>query len=523
MTNDLVGWLLLGIVAGLATANGFDPAALARSLGGLAVFLLLAFTLGQRLIDRLLRRVRETSSRSSSLLAAIVVVTLTAGVITQWLGVEAVLGAFIAGIVLGQSRYADAHAEDVLERITQGFFAPVFFATAGLAVDLGLLLTPAAALWTLAIIAMAAVTKFSGAFVGGRIGGLSAIQSSALGAALNARGALEIVVATIGLNLAVLNQTSYTAIVVMALITSMAAGPALMTILRGEHIDGAESARLAREALLAGSVLGASSTLLPTRGGTNSFALARILDSILQPESFVTVLTVHESAEDRGGATAARALSTLFTEHAVEWIDRVNDDTAAAILNEARLGHGLMALGMTRGQGTGTMSRTLERVLAASPVPVLLISQGPGAVSFQPRIRRIVVSAMGTRVGRAAQDVAFALAEQMDAEVDAVHVVTKPERVGVAAADSASSLSGDDLLADSAGVAASFGRKATLHQTHGNNQAHEMLDHADRVGADVLVAGVNLSASEGRAFLGYDAEYLLQHARQTVALVIFPN
>jgi nucleotide-binding universal stress UspA family protein len=130
---------------------------------------------------------------------------------------------------------------------------------------------------------------------------------------------------------------------------------------------------------------------------------------------------------------------------------------------------------------------------------------------------------MGTRVGRAAQDVAFALAEHIDADVDAVHVVTKPQRVGVAAADPASSLSGDDLLAESADVAASFGRKATLYRAHGNMLAHELIDHAERVGADMLVAGVDLSSSDDRAFLGYDAEYLLQHARQMVALVIFPS
>jgi hypothetical protein len=226
-------------------------------------------------------------------------------------------------------------------------------------------MTPTAASWTLAFIAMAVVTKVVGAYVGGRIGGLSAVQSSALGAALNARGAFGLVVAAIGLDLAVLNQLSYTVLVVMALVTSMVAGPALKAILRGEHIDSAESARLAREELLARSVLGASSALLPTRGGTNSFALTRILDAILPPESFVTVLTVHESAEERRGSSTARALSTLFTEHAVEWIDRVNSDTAEAILNEARLGYGLMALGMTRGEGDGSLSRTLERVLAA--------------------------------------------------------------------------------------------------------------------------------------------------------------
>jgi Kef-type K+ transport system membrane component KefB len=526
MTNDLIGWLLLGIVAGLASTEGFSATTLLPSLGGLAIFLVLAFTLGQRLVDRLLRRVRETSSRHSSLLATLVVVTLGAGVVTQWLGVEAVLGAFIAGIVLGQSRYADPHAEDVLERVTQGFFAPIFFATAGLSVDLGLLLTPAAGLWTLVIIVMAVVTKVAGAFIGGRIGGLSAVHSGALGAALNARGAFGLVIATIGLDLAVLNDTSYAAVVVMAMVTSMIAGPALMAILRGEHIGGDESARLAREELLAGSVAGASSALLPTRGGTNSIAMARIVDSMLQPEAFVTMLTVHRSTDvagEREGATAARALSTLFTGRNVEWIDRVDDDTATAILNEARLGYGLMALGMTHGERGGTLSRTLERVLAASPVPVLLISQGPGAVSFEPHIRRILVSAITTRVGRAAQDVAFVLAERLDADVDAVHVVTTPEPVGIGPSDPASSLSGEELLADTADIAASFGRTAALYRAHGNMPAQQLLDHAERSGADLIVAGVDLSTSDDRAFLGYDAEYLLKHARQTVALVIFPT
>lgn len=526
MTNDLVGWVLLGVVAGLASADGALVATLARSIGGLIVFVVLAFTVGRRAIDRVLRRVRERSTRASALVGVIAIIALGAGVITQWLGVEAVLGAFIAGIVIGQSRYADTHAQGVLEDVTQSIFAPIFFATAGLSVDLSLLFTPTGALWTVVIIAMAAATKFAGAYIGGRAGGLSATHSAALGAALNARGALEIVVATIGLNLGVLTDTSYAAIVVMALVTSLAAGPALKALLRGERIGDTESARLAREALLADSVVGATSALLPTRGGTNSIPAARILDAILQPGSYLTMLTVHGSADDaarRQGAAAVGALRSLIRRQTVNWIDRIDEDAAAAIDAEARLGYGLMALGMTHGIGGSGMSETLERIIARSTVPVLLISRSPAAVSMEPPIRHIAVPSTGTRCGRAAQDVAFALAEQMQAQAHAIHVVATPAPPGLDPAGPASLTSGDEMLARSADIAARFGQTATLHRTHGTMLGQELLRHAERVQADMVVAGVDLHTSGDRAFIGYDAEYLIGHANQTVALILFPQ
>jgi nucleotide-binding universal stress UspA family protein len=368
-----------------------------------------------------------------------------------------------------------------------------------------------------AIIAMAALTKFVGAFLGGRIGRMNVRHASALGAALNARGAMEIVIATVGLSLGVLNDVSYAAIVVMALVTSLAAGPAIKLILRGERIDGPESDRLRREERLAGSIVGATRALLPTRGGANSVAAARIIDWVLQPESFVTVLTITEPPS-RG--TAASALSDLFTEHSVDSVDRVGLDPAAEILSEARLGYDLIALGMTHGGDDLRLSRTLERVLAASPVPVLLVSQGAQALALDPDIRRIVVPATGTRVGRAAQQVAFALAETVNADVDAVHVVAEPTAVRVGAGPS--SMSGVEALEDSADLAASFGRTASLYWAQGRLPAQELVDRADSSDADLVIAGVELSTSDDRVFLGYNAEYLLRHATQTVALIVFP-
>jgi nucleotide-binding universal stress UspA family protein len=182
-----------------------------------------------------------------------------------------------------------------------------------------------------------------------------------------------------------------------------------------------------------------------------------------------------------------------------------------------------MALGMTHGVGGSGMSATLERIIARATLPVLLISRSPGAVAVEPPIRHITVPSTGTRAGRAAQDVAFALAERLGAQAHAVHVVATPAPAGLDPAGLASPTSSDQMLATSADVAAGFGQTATLHRAHGMMLGQELVRHAERVDADVIVAGVDLHTSGDRAFIGYDAEYPLGHARQTVALVPLPQ
>jgi Kef-type K+ transport system membrane component KefB len=147
--------------------------------------------------------------------------------VTHALGLEAILGAFIAGIVLGRSKFQVDDTFVVIERFTMGFLAPIFFASAGLRVDLGLLADPQIAIWGLIVLGAASVSKFSGAYLGGWLVGLPVRERLALGAGLNARGAVEIVLATVGLSLGVLNDSSYSVIVLMAVATSMAAPPIL--------------------------------------------------------------------------------------------------------------------------------------------------------------------------------------------------------------------------------------------------------------------------------------------------------
>ena len=105
---------------------------------------------------------------------------------------------------------------------------PVFFGLAGLG-DQSRRCSPIRMLLllTLGLIAIASLGKFSGAFLGGRLGGMTWAKSLALGCGMNARGSTEVIVATIGLSMGVLNQNLFTTIVAMAVVTTMSMPPML--------------------------------------------------------------------------------------------------------------------------------------------------------------------------------------------------------------------------------------------------------------------------------------------------------
>lgn len=343
MANDVVGWILLGAIAGVVTSGELALGSLIVTVGAMAAFVVLMLTVGQRVTDAALRRSRQTESPMLTGFTVVILAMLAAGAVTQALHVEAVLGAFVAGIVLGRSRYRSAELTRAIEVTTNAFFAPVFFATAGLFVDLGLLLDPATAGWAVVVVAVGAVAKLLGSYVGARLGGMAGTEGIAVGIGLNARGAVEIVIATVGLSLGVLNARSYTVIVVLAMATSMMAPPALRAVLRRVRPGGEETARLEREAVLDASVIASARTaLLPTRGGANSVLAARLLEVSLQPSTAVTVLTV-TAPDEVGGSeradAAAQQVAAHFTDRKLERLDVISDDAALAICHEASCCH----------------------------------------------------------------------------------------------------------------------------------------------------------------------------------------
>jgi K+:H+ antiporter len=223
--DDIIGWLLLSVLSATAT-TGFRMGALGKPVGYLALILLITVTIGRPVV-RVALRLANAAPSSGTRVATVVVLLVLCGAGSQALGMEPILGAFLGGLLIGSSGLLDRSALHAVRSVVLAVLAPLFFATAGLRVDLGSLAKPAVLGSGIALLVVAVITKFVGSYLGARIGRLSHWQGVALGAGLNARGVVELIVAVVGLRLGVLNAASYTVIVLIAVFTSMMAPPLL--------------------------------------------------------------------------------------------------------------------------------------------------------------------------------------------------------------------------------------------------------------------------------------------------------
>ncbi|HEY9661376.1 MAG TPA: cation:proton antiporter, partial [Allocoleopsis sp.] len=281
MTDDTIGWILLSVVSGLAISGSFDGITVLKSVLSAVLFLAIAFTIGQTAVDRLLRWVDDSIGGATASLSIVLILALGAAALTHALGIEAALGAFVFGILAGQSRRFSQEAGHTLEMITAGFLAPIFFASAGLKVDLIQLLTPQTLIIGLLVLAVACVGKFVGAYGGARVARLSHWESLAMGAGMNARGAMEIIVATIGASLGVLNAQMYSIIVMVAIVTSLMAPPLLRWTLSKVTMGPEESDRLHQEAYDRQSFIKqVRRVLISTSGGPNVQLAAQLISHL---------------------------------------------------------------------------------------------------------------------------------------------------------------------------------------------------------------------------------------------------
>src|SRR5262249_10662192 len=198
-------------------------------------------------VARVIRWTNDNMIIEVPVITAILLVMLVMALSTELIGVHMALGAFVAGMLVGQSPILTEHIEGELRGFIIAFFSPIFFAVAGLGMDLRTLLDPTLLLFTLAVIVVASMGKFLGALAGGRLGGLTNIESLALATGLNARGSTEVIIASIGLSMGALTHQLYTMIVAMAVVTTMIMPPTLRWALARVPLREEEAQRLEKE------------------------------------------------------------------------------------------------------------------------------------------------------------------------------------------------------------------------------------------------------------------------------------
>ena len=140
--EDTIGWVLVAVAFGLAAAGSIDIWSVGRAVLGTILFLAVSLTIGRRAVFSLIRFANDYFHSDFSVITTILVIMVVMALITQWIGVNLVLGAFVAGILVGESPILTRHIDEQLRGLIVALFMPVFFGLTGLNADLTVLKDP---------------------------------------------------------------------------------------------------------------------------------------------------------------------------------------------------------------------------------------------------------------------------------------------------------------------------------------------------------------------------------------------
>jgi Kef-type K+ transport system membrane component KefB len=223
--DDVTAWLLLAVALTLVSAEA-SAGSLVLRFGLLAAYLVFMLAVVRPVASRLARR-RASSEMGFALLGIAVAGAFASAAATEWAGVHPLFGAFIAGVCFPRVEKWQHAIRMRLDMITSVLLLPLFFALTGLRTRLDLLNDPAMWLWTGIVLVGAVAGKMGGAVLSARWNRQSWRDAFALGALLNTRGLVELVVLNIAYNVGVFSPTLFTMLVVMALVTTMCTTPIL--------------------------------------------------------------------------------------------------------------------------------------------------------------------------------------------------------------------------------------------------------------------------------------------------------
>ena len=227
-TDDVTAWCLLAFVVGVAQAQvGGAVLVILGALAYIAVMFLLVRPVLKRLADRFAQ-----THLTPGVAALVFVGVLVSAMITEWIGVHAIFGAFLLGAVIPHESAIAREFTHKLEDLVTILLLPAFFAFTGMRTQIGLVSGWESWLLVIAIILVATLGKFGGTVGAARLTGLGWRDSAALGILMNTRGLMELVVLNIGLDMGVISPTLFAMLVIMAIVTTVATTPILSRLMR---------------------------------------------------------------------------------------------------------------------------------------------------------------------------------------------------------------------------------------------------------------------------------------------------
>lgn len=218
---DLIGWIFFSFVLSLMGHQG-EITSIWFTIGMILGFGLFMLVIGRYIINQTLPWIQQKLSWPGGVLSISLGLCFLGAAFTEYIGLHAILGALIVGIAFGDSVHLQEREREIIHQFVTNVFAPLFFVSIGFKVNFIENFD-----WALVILVffLAVGCKVFGAALGGYLGGLTKRESLAVGFGLNARGAMEIILGTLALNVKLIDDKMFVALVVMALVTSMMSGP----------------------------------------------------------------------------------------------------------------------------------------------------------------------------------------------------------------------------------------------------------------------------------------------------------
>ena len=223
--DDITAWCMLAVVVAMVKADGLIGASLTIALALVFIFAMLFVVRPQA--ARLLRVEGFDETHSKQLVAGVLIFVFASALLTEAIGIHALFGAFLAGVVMPSNSRLRSFLRERLETFSSVFLLPLFFAFTGLRTQIGLLDDWPSWLLCAGLIAVAIAGKLGGSMLAARWTGMGWKDSFSIGVLMNTRGLVELIVLNIGYDLGILSPRIFTMMVLMALVTTFMTGPIL--------------------------------------------------------------------------------------------------------------------------------------------------------------------------------------------------------------------------------------------------------------------------------------------------------
>lgn len=532
MIDEAIVWIIVSIIIGLVGGFAASVGGVLFSFTKVILFITIGYVLGRFLIKHIITFFQNKIKLRDKFLTLVVVIIFIYGALAQSIGLEAVLGAFVAGIIFGQIPYLSDETIDKLESLTFAVFAPIFFASAGLQVNIREFGDPGILLLTILLMIIAFASKTAGGFIGSKyFVGNDTRTSLLFGIGLNTRGTIQIILATIGLSIGILSKDIFSIIILISVIASIISPMFIKSIIKKIEPNKEELDRINQEEIYAKSILSKiNRVLLPVRVRTDIDSVTAksietgILEAISNKKNItITLFTVTTDAEKQNAEKFLNGIAKTFSKTNVNTKIVVSDKALEKILEESKKDYDLLVIGATEKQNNPEQifNTFIDNLIRFSPCPSLIV-QGHAQLNEDKPIK-ILVPTDGSKASKRAAEVAFALTSSIDDEVYILRVVE--EKFSLDEMETKDHLLSrhfsyaQEIVNELKGIGESLSVNTKTKVEIGLNPENVIVDFADKNDFDLVIIGSDVRPGSDKLFLGPRVEKILTNCARPVIVV----